>query len=89
MCLQSRLKWCKEVVGADELNTCFCSQHKCIGTHHFGQGVSHVQRMTSGEHQDIQYTIVATIAGVTDPNFVCAIHTLIDFIYSLQLSLKH
>ncbi|KAG1800872.1 uncharacterized protein HD556DRAFT_1430227 [Suillus plorans] len=78
------LKWCKEVVGADELDTRFCSQHKHIGTCHFGQGVSHVQQMTGWEHRDIQRTIVPTIAGVVDPDFVRAVRALVDFIYKAQ-----
>ncbi|KAG1888464.1 uncharacterized protein F5891DRAFT_1131991 [Suillus fuscotomentosus] len=78
------LKWCKEVVGADELDTCFCSQHKHIGTHHFGQGVFHVSQMTGQEHRDIQHTIVSTITGVVDPDFVCAVRAMVDFIYKAQ-----
>ncbi|KAG0698343.1 hypothetical protein DFH29DRAFT_983932 [Suillus ampliporus] len=29
------LKWCKEVVGEEELDACYKVQHKCVGTHHF------------------------------------------------------
>ncbi|KAG2030385.1 hypothetical protein BDR03DRAFT_936678 [Suillus americanus] len=78
------LKWCKEVVGANELDACCCLQHKCTGTHHFGQGVSHVQQMMGQEHRDIQCTIVTTIAGITDPDFICAVRALVYFIYKAQ-----
>ncbi|KAG1850786.1 hypothetical protein C8R48DRAFT_750085 [Suillus tomentosus] len=71
-------KWCKEVLGADELDLHFRRQHKHIGTRHFFQGVLHIQQMTGREHQDIQRTIVA------DANFIQAIHALIDFIYQAQ-----
>ncbi|KAG1884265.1 hypothetical protein F4604DRAFT_1978027 [Suillus subluteus] len=77
-------KWCKEVLGADELDSHFRRQHKRIGTHHFAHGVSHVQQMTRREHQDIQHTIIATIAGVADVDFIRAIRALIDFIYQAQ-----
>ncbi|KAG1824635.1 uncharacterized protein BJ212DRAFT_1444391 [Suillus subaureus] len=76
--------WCKEAVGADELDTCFCSQHKHIRMRHFGQGITHIVQMTGHEHQVIQHTIVPTIAGVVDVNFICAICALIDFIYQAQ-----
>ncbi|KAG1720320.1 hypothetical protein EDD22DRAFT_962866 [Suillus occidentalis] len=77
-------KWCKEVLGADELDSRFRRQHKRIGTRHFAHGVSHVQQMTGWEHRDIQRTIVTTIAGVADAHFICAIRALIDFIYQAQ-----
>ncbi|KAG2362402.1 hypothetical protein BDR07DRAFT_1284711, partial [Suillus spraguei] len=48
------LKWCKEAIGPSELNARFCSQHKCVGTHHFHDGVSHVNQMTGHEHCNIQ-----------------------------------
>ncbi|KAG1740221.1 uncharacterized protein EDB91DRAFT_1237383 [Suillus paluster] len=67
------LKWCKEVIGASELNARFCSQHKRIGTCHFSDGVSHVNQMTGHEHHDIQRMLVPTIVGVTSPGFTCVI----------------
>ncbi|KAG1808279.1 uncharacterized protein BJ212DRAFT_1449128 [Suillus subaureus] len=66
------VKWCKEAVGANELDTCFRSQHKHIGMCHFSQGITHIVQMTGCEHREIQCTIVPTIAGVVDINFICA-----------------
>ncbi|KAI6152665.1 hypothetical protein BKA82DRAFT_3973610 [Pisolithus tinctorius] len=77
------LKWCKWVLGDDELDARYRCHHKYIGTCHF-TGVSRVKQMTGCEHQDIQHTIIATIAGVAGPDFVRAIHTIVDFIYRAQ-----
>jgi hypothetical protein len=40
--------------------------------------------MTGREHRDIQHTIVPTIAGVANPDFVHAVRALVDFIYKAQ-----
>ncbi|KAG2352868.1 hypothetical protein BDR07DRAFT_1454796 [Suillus spraguei] len=78
------LKWCKEAIGPSELDARFRSQHKRVGTRHFGDGVSHVNQMTGREHRDIQRTLVPTIVGVTSPGFIRAIRALVDFIYKAQ-----
>ncbi|KAG1777165.1 hypothetical protein EV702DRAFT_1226073 [Suillus placidus] len=78
------LKWCKEVVGANKLDARFHSQHKCVGTRHFTDGISHVNQMTGREHRDIQRTLVPTIVGVASPGFIRAVRALIDFIYKAQ-----
>ncbi|KAG1726930.1 hypothetical protein EDB19DRAFT_1897601 [Suillus lakei] len=62
------LKWCKEVVGEDELDARYKAHHKRVGTRHFGSGVSHISQMTSN----------------TTPNFVHAIRFLTEFIYQAQ-----
>ena len=73
-------KWCKEVLGDDELDVHYRMQHKRVGVCHF-DGVSHAKQMTGREHWDIQRTIVATIAGAADPEFVRAIRAFVDFLY--------
>jgi len=76
-------KWCKEVLGHDELDARYRMQHRRVGTRHFN-GVSHVKQMTGRDHRDLQRTVVATIAGCAEPDFVRAIHAIIDFIYQAQ-----
>ena len=76
-------KWCKELLGTNEIDTHYRTQHKHVGVHHFKK-VSHVKQMTGRDHQDLARTIVATIAGVVDPSFICTIRSLVDFIYQSQ-----
>ncbi|KAG1869280.1 hypothetical protein C8R48DRAFT_598034, partial [Suillus tomentosus] len=78
------LNWIKETVGKPELDARFMVQHKRVGTRHFTKGVTHVNQMTGREHRDIQRTIVASIAGVAPPRFICAIRALVEFIYLSQ-----
>ena len=76
-------KWCKTLLGNDELDAHFCIQHKRVGTRHFN-GVLGASQMTGREHRDIQRTIVATIAGYADLGFVHAIRAFVDFLYRAQ-----
>jgi len=76
-------KWCKELVGNDEPDVRYRSQHKRVGVRHF-DGVSRAKQMTGREHRDIQRTIVATIAGAADPDFVRTIRAFVDFLYRAQ-----
>ncbi|KAG1855180.1 hypothetical protein DFJ58DRAFT_716259 [Suillus subalutaceus] len=68
-----------------KLDARFIAQHKRVGTHHFTKGITHVNQMTGHEHQDIQCTIVASIAGAAPPRFIHALHALIEFIYLAQI----
>ncbi|KAG1870896.1 hypothetical protein F4604DRAFT_2017171 [Suillus subluteus] len=78
------LKWIKEAVGAYELDSRYIVQHKWVGTHHFAKGITQVKQMTGREYRDIQRTIVASIAGAASPQFVHAIHAIVEFIYLAQ-----
>ncbi|KAI6114186.1 hypothetical protein F5141DRAFT_1187807 [Pisolithus sp. B1] len=69
------LKWCKWVLGEDELDAHYRCQHKYVDTRHF-TGISCVKQMTRCKHHNIQCTIVAAIAGGADADFVCAIHAI-------------
>jgi hypothetical protein len=79
------LPWCINVIGACKFDQHFQSLHSCIGFCHFSSGITHVKQMTGREHCDIQRSIVAVIAGAVPPHFLCAIHTIVDFIYQVQL----
>ncbi|KAG2029027.1 hypothetical protein BDR03DRAFT_936897 [Suillus americanus] len=60
-------KWCKELVGKDELNIRFRSHHKRVGMRHFSSGVCQMKQMTGQEHWDLQCTLVPSITGIVPP----------------------
>ncbi|KAG2044004.1 hypothetical protein BDR03DRAFT_930769 [Suillus americanus] len=60
-------KWCKELVGKDELNIRFRSHHKRVGMRHFSSGVCQMKQMTGQEHRDLQCTLVPSITGIVPP----------------------
>ena len=76
-------KWCKVLLGHDEIDVHYHIQHKRVGVRHFN-GVSQVNQMTGREHCNLQCTIVPMIAGLADPDFVCAIRAIVDFLYQVQ-----
>ncbi|KAI6156556.1 hypothetical protein BKA82DRAFT_3964805, partial [Pisolithus tinctorius] len=78
------LKWCKEVVGIDELNTRYKVHHKRVGFRHFASGISRATQMTGREYRDIQRTIVPMIAGAAPAAMVQPIRALMDFFYLAQ-----
>ncbi|KAI6155646.1 hypothetical protein BKA82DRAFT_17490 [Pisolithus tinctorius] len=78
------LKWCKEVVGIDKLNTRYKVHHKRISFRHFASGISRATQMTGHEYRDIQRTIVPMIAGAAPAVMVQPIHALMDFFYLAQ-----
>ena len=69
---------------ADELDSHLKSQHKWVGTCHFSNGVLHVKWMTGREHRDLQWTIIASIAGPVALDFLHAIQAMVNFIYKAQ-----
>jgi len=76
-------KWCKELSRHDEIDVHYRTQHKRVGICHFN-GVSHVNQMMGRDHHNLQCTVVATIAGLAEPDFVHAIHGIVDFLYRAQ-----
>ena len=76
-------KWCKVLLGHNEIDVRYRIQHKRVSVRHFNR-VSHVSQMTGREHRDLQRTIVPTIAGLADPDFVRAIRAIVDFLYRAQ-----
>ena len=76
-------KWCKELLGHDEIDVRYRTQHKRVGIRHFN-GVSHINQMMGRDHRDLQCTVVATIAGLAEPDFVRAICGIVDFLYQAQ-----
>ena len=51
---------------------------------HFKDDISKLKQVTGHVHHDIQCYIIGIIASTAPPQFVTAIHTLMDFWYQVQ-----
>ena len=78
------MRWCINILGADEIDFRFSILHPHTGYRHFKEGVSKMKQVTGRQHRDIQRYIVAVIAGAAPPDFVIAIRALQDFRYLAQ-----
>ncbi|KAF8625654.1 hypothetical protein AX17_006788 [Amanita inopinata Kibby_2008] len=55
---------------------------KCF--RHFSGGISSLKQVTGCEHWDIQWYIIAVVAGAVPKNFLIAVQALMDFWYRAQ-----
>jgi hypothetical protein len=71
-------------MGGDELNQCMATLQPVVGVWHWKNGISKLKQCTGQEHRDLQKVIVAMIAGAVPDTVLCAIHTLVEFIFLAQ-----
>ncbi|KAJ7749853.1 hypothetical protein DFH07DRAFT_922951 [Mycena maculata] len=79
------VSWCTEIVGNDELDTCFKAMNTFAGLRHFKKGISTVSQWTGAEHQEMQRVFVGALAGAVSAKVLTVVKALIHFIYFAQL----
>ncbi|KAJ3751645.1 hypothetical protein EV360DRAFT_76046 [Lentinula raphanica] len=73
------LKWCINVVGAEEIDFRYSPVQKRQGFRIFPEGISRLKQVTGRDQREIQRYIVAVITGATSNRFLLAIRALCDF----------
>ena len=78
------IKWCINILGAAELDFRFSVLQPSTGFRHFGEGISHLTKVTGKTQRDVQRYLIAVIVGAAPPDVVLAMRSLMDFRYLAQ-----
>ncbi|KIK78564.1 hypothetical protein PAXRUDRAFT_36607 [Paxillus rubicundulus Ve08.2h10] len=82
--LDHDVKWCKQALGAAELDFCFSALPSITGLKHFKSGITTLKQVGGRTQCDVQRYIIVVIAGAANPDVVVAIHTMAEFHYLSQ-----
>ena len=75
------VKWCIQVIGAEEIDFRFSLLPHHAGFRQFKEGISKLKQVTRREHRNIEQYMVLTIEGAVTKGFLIAIRALMDFCY--------
>ncbi|KIJ10397.1 hypothetical protein PAXINDRAFT_86129 [Paxillus involutus ATCC 200175] len=78
------VRWCKQALGAQELDFRFAVLQPITGLRHFKEGITNLKQVSGWTQRDIQCYIIVVIAGAADSDVVIAIRALMDFRYLSQ-----
>ena len=78
------IQWCKNALGARELDFRYSVLHPIVGLRHFKDGITTLKQVTGRAQRDIQRYIIPVIAGAAPTNATIAIRALMDFRYLAQ-----
>ncbi|KAJ3834116.1 hypothetical protein F5878DRAFT_545408 [Lentinula raphanica] len=78
------LKWCINVIGAEEIDFRYSLVQKRQGFRVFPEGISRLKQVTGRDQREIQRYVVTVVAGATSNRFLLAIRALCDFRYAGQ-----
>ena len=78
------VQWAINIIGAKELDFRFSVLQSSTGYRHFGEGISHLTKVTGKTQRDVQRHLIAVIAGAVPPCVVLAMCSLLDFRYLTQ-----
>ena len=69
------VQWAINIISAKELDFHFSVLQSSTGYRHFGEGISHLTKVTSKTQQDVQQHLIAVIAGAVPPCIVLAMRS--------------
>ena len=78
------VQWCKNALGAQELDFRYSVLQPIVGLRHFKEGITTLKQVTGRVKRDVQRYIVPVIAGAAPTDVVIAIRALMDFRYLAQ-----
>ena len=61
------IKWAINIIGAKELDFRFSVLQPSTGYRYFGEGISHLTKVTGRMQRDVQRYLIAVIAGAAPP----------------------
>ncbi|KAI6013667.1 hypothetical protein BKA83DRAFT_4063152, partial [Pisolithus microcarpus] len=78
------VQWCKNALGAPELDFRYSVLHPIVGMRHFKDGITALKQVTGRAQRDMQRFMVAVIGGAASREVVIAVRALMDFRYLAQ-----
>lgn len=78
------IKWVINMMGGEELDRRISALPRRVGVWHWAHGISKLKQVTGREHRDLEKIIVVVIAGAVKPQVLCAIRSLVEFIFQAQ-----
>ncbi|KAI5983211.1 hypothetical protein EDD15DRAFT_2202285 [Pisolithus albus] len=78
------VQWCKNALGAQELDFRYSVLHPIVGMRHFKDGITTLKQVTGRAQRDMQRYMIAVIGGAASQDVVIAVHALMDFRYLAQ-----
>ncbi|KAI6098382.1 hypothetical protein EDD16DRAFT_1767608 [Pisolithus croceorrhizus] len=79
------VQWCMSIVSEKEIDAHFQAMTQYPTLHHFKKGISSVLQWTSTEHKEMQRVFVGLLASAVEDCILVVVHSLLDFIYYVQL----
>ncbi|KIK12915.1 hypothetical protein PISMIDRAFT_18373 [Pisolithus microcarpus 441] len=78
------VQWCKNALGAQELDFRYSVLHPIVGMCHFNHGIMTLKQVTGWAQRDMQRYMIAAIGGAASQDVVIAVCALMDFRYLAQ-----
>ncbi|KIK24337.1 hypothetical protein PISMIDRAFT_10321 [Pisolithus microcarpus 441] len=79
------VQWCMSIIGEKEIDAQFQAMTHYPALRCFKKGISSVSQWTGSEHKEMQRVFIGLLASAVDDRILVVAHSLLDFIYYVQL----